>query len=253
MVDMISTSTENSIAFEFPNLRHHNSKNKSFENGFYSSDRFHQPDVRVFYNLKKRIMHRVVMESSSWKIQVQPTLALVNLIQMKSVPTNTQISQMTDLYQLWHMHPPTVDYCIGVFKFSKTNWEQLVFQFCDLAYYGDPNAPRLHYGGNLFSTKDLKRIGHVVDLNEQLTDSYLNDDILNTITCDILQPFTSKALYLSTHYHDYIKNIVSYLPPSSSSDIPNFLKWGKRSGKEPAQLLKHPSSTAIIHLNGNHW
>jgi hypothetical protein len=85
-----------------------------------------------------------------------------------------------------------------------------------------------------------------------LTDSYLNDDIINTITCDILQPFTNNALFLSTHYYTFIATMMSK-PALSKSDILQLLRWGKKSGKEAAQLLKTPTSTAIIHINSNHW
>ena len=238
--------------FTLPKLRQDAGFPSLYKDNYFSRDRFNQPNVRLYYNQDEIATHRVVMENKSWRIQIQRSSEHGSFLLSNKEPSSMQIRHMMDMYQIWNHSPSALEYCVGLYQFEKASWDNLTFEFTDLAYYKDPNAKAIHTGGQQLKPKDLKRLGSVNNVLETWRDSMLNDDIINTITCDILQPTTSIALYLSTHYYTFIKRIFS-LPNMSSADMSQLLRWGKKSGKESNQILKHQSTTVIIHLNGNHW
>ena len=242
----------NSNTFLHPTFRFPTASLFLHERGHIGNDRFSTPNTRLFFNEKNELTHRVKMETTSWQIELQTSSRLKEFITTNSTASNTQHWQMTDLYQIWNMSASPVEFCVGIFKFEKNTWDNLVFRFCDLGHYMNLNSAKILNAGNPFTTKDLKRLGAVSEPNTGSADSYLNDDIINTITADILQPFTKKALYLSTHYHTFIRTMISK-HNLSNRDITLLLRWGKKSGKDATHILMLPSSTAIIHLNSNHW
>jgi len=251
---MLNTSLEaKTNTFLYPRLRDPTASESLHQSHNYGNDRFSKPNTRLFYNEINALTHRVVMETTSWRIQVQTSSRLKQFITTNAKASNAQLSQMTDLYQIWNMTATPAEYGVGIYKFEKNEWDDLIFQFCDLTYYTDQKSAKTHNGGNQFTTKDLKRLGAVSESDAAgLTNSYLNDDIINTITCDILQPFTNNAVFWSTHYYTFIRTMMSK-PALCKSDILQLLRWGKKYGKDAAQLLKSPTSTAIIHINSNHW
>jgi hypothetical protein len=145
--------------FQYPRLRYPTASEILHQCHYYNNSSFCPPSTKLFYNKINELTHRVVLEITSWRIQMQTSMRLKTFITTNVVASNTQLSQMTDLYQIWNMYTTPAVYCVGIYKFEKNEWDDLTFQFCNLSNYNDPKSAKNHNGGNPYKTKDLKRLG----------------------------------------------------------------------------------------------
>ena len=216
----------------------------------YYQDRFMTKNVGVYYNKKYQPTLRVQKTDTSWTIQLQYSVNHCNIILGNAAFNQQNHNYLPRLKNL--LSKTSNEYCLGIYAFTNQEWDTMEMKFDDISYYVDTEEKSIHHGGNPIKIKDLVILASNQDADIDFTDYYLNDDIINLVLSDIVQPSVKNALYLSTHYYEVLKRYMSSSDLSEREKL-DLLRWGVRIGQNAAKILNMPSSTAILHINGNHW